>query len=271
MDWTKQGGSMAENYQAILVPGMFAPCAEILLDAVGVNEGDDVLDVACGTGIVSRKAAARAGESGSVTGVDLGPPMLEVARRQDSEAGAAPIDYGEGDALALPVADEAFDVVLCQHGFQFFADRPAALAEIVRALRPGGRLGIACWTRFDDSPSFVGLAEALRDHLGEEQAAAMRMPFAVSPDVLEQLLADAPLDDVELSEVPVETAYPGTPEELGARFVLAGPLGPAFAELSQERQQAFAAQYSETLRPHARDGVLSPPLFTTIATARRPS
>jgi SAM-dependent methyltransferase len=91
-----------------------------------------VLDVACGTGAVSRAAARGAGASGSVTGVDVGEPTLAIARSRPAEQGAAPIAYRQSEAGSLPLADDAFDVALCQQGLQFFPDRLKALAEMRR-------------------------------------------------------------------------------------------------------------------------------------------
>ena len=99
-----------------------------------------MLDVACGTGTVARLAAARVGSAGAVTGVDLTPGMLAVARRIEAEG--APIDWQEASADRLPLPDASADVALCSLGLQFFPDRPAALREMRRVLIPGGRLAV---------------------------------------------------------------------------------------------------------------------------------
>src|SRR4051794_19383401 len=141
-DWSAQGGSGPTVYQEFLVPAMFTPFAESLVQQTGIGAGTRVLDVACGTGAASR-AAARAG--GAVVGVDLGEPTLAVARSFPVEDGTTAIDYRQGDATALPVEDDAFDVAICQQGLQFFPEKEAALREMRRALKPGGRLGVATW------------------------------------------------------------------------------------------------------------------------------
>src|SRR3954449_8569508 len=120
MDWSAQGGSGPANYQGFLVPAMFEPFAKTLMEQAGVKPGDRVLDVACGTGAASRAAARQAGAQGSVTGVDLGEPPLAIARSFEPEPGAAPIEFLQGDAGALPVEDASFDVAICQQGMQFF-------------------------------------------------------------------------------------------------------------------------------------------------------
>ena len=133
-------GSGPEAYERHLVPAIFAPWATVLLELARLQPGERVLDAACGTGVVARAATSRVGAAGTVTGVDLNPGMLDVARAVSGEAGQA-IAWREGDLAALPFADGAFDVVLCQQGLQFFPDCLAALQEMRRVLVPGGQLG----------------------------------------------------------------------------------------------------------------------------------
>jgi len=106
----------AEAYEATFVPAFFAQWAPILCDAAGVGAGHTVLDVACGTGIVARVAAERAGAA-RVTGVDRNEAMLTVARRVRTD-----IDWRHGDAAALPLPGRSFDAVLCQMALMFFPD-----------------------------------------------------------------------------------------------------------------------------------------------------
>src|SRR5688572_29097145 len=105
----------AEAYERVLVPGLFRPCAELLLDRLRVAPGERLLDVATGTGIVARLARDRVGDGGAVVAVDQSPAMLAVAQSLDPR-----IDWREGSAISLPVPPgELFDVAVCQQGFQF--------------------------------------------------------------------------------------------------------------------------------------------------------
>lgn len=250
MDWSAQTGSGPELYQSFLVPGMFTPFAERLLDEVGVAAGARVLDVACGTGVVARAAARRAGPGGSVTGVDMGPPMLAIARAQAVDEGAAPITYVEGDAGSLPVDGGAFDVATCHHGLQFFPDRPAAVAEMKRALASGGHVGIGCWTDFENTVHFAALVSVLTKHLGAEVAEAMRSPFAVGADELGGLLRDAGFSDVRVDAVRLPVSFPS--HSAFARNALgAGPLAPAFNGAPAEVQAAIVEEVTAGLAPVA--------------------
>jgi len=105
---------------------------------------DHVLDIACGTGVVTRLAAERVGRTGKVIGLDLNPGMLAFAASLTASDPPtnAPITWREASAVNMPLPDAAYDIAYCQLGLQFFSDRPAAIAEMHRVLVSGGRLGI---------------------------------------------------------------------------------------------------------------------------------
>ena len=131
---TQQGqwqvaGSAPEVYERELVPAVFGVWAPILVELAQPRPGERVVDVACGTGIVARIAATSVGPTGAVVGVDLNPGMLSVAR---SVVPTGSIQWQEASADKLPFPDGSFNVVYCQLGLQFFADRAAALREMRR-------------------------------------------------------------------------------------------------------------------------------------------
>lgn len=268
MDWSAQGGDGPANYENFLVPAMFAPFAETLVVQAGVDEGSRVLDVACGTGAASRSAARRAGPSGSVTGVDLGKPTLAVARSKPADPDAAPVEYLQGDATALPVGDGAFDVAICQQGLQFFPDKPSALAELRRALRPGGRLGIATWTSVEQSP-FGAVIEALGNRLDGDAASVMKSPFAVEAAELERVIAAAGFQDVEVRVEERECTWASPPGEFAERAIACGPLAPRFGQAPEAARRAVAAEVEERLAPYATaDGAVRMPMISNVALAR---
>jgi SAM-dependent methyltransferase len=129
--------------------GNFAAVAERILEAgelvverAGVEPGNDVLDVACGTG----NATIPAGRAGArVTGLDFAPALLEIAREQAADA-MVEIDFVEGDAQELPFEDASFDAVVSTFGHMFAPDHARTAAEMKRVLRPGGAIAVACWT-----------------------------------------------------------------------------------------------------------------------------
>jgi ubiquinone/menaquinone biosynthesis C-methylase UbiE len=139
--------SFPELYERELVKPLFQPWVDALLDGARLARGDDLLDVACGTGIVARVARKRLGPGSRVVGVDSSPLMIAHGR-----VVAPDIELREGSADRLPVAaDETFDVVTCQQGLQFFPDKPKAVSEMRRALKPTGRVAIATWRPVEES------------------------------------------------------------------------------------------------------------------------
>ncbi|HVN62383.1 MAG TPA: class I SAM-dependent methyltransferase [Gaiellaceae bacterium] len=140
----KQGARSAwaaGDYPAIAQRQLW-PVGSRIVEAAGVGPGEDVLDVACGTG----NAALRAAQAGgTVIAVDLTPELFEAGRRLAAEAQVA-IDWVQGDAEELPFEDESFDVVLSTFGCMFAPRHAVTAQELARVLRPGGRLGITSWT-----------------------------------------------------------------------------------------------------------------------------
>jgi ubiquinone/menaquinone biosynthesis C-methylase UbiE len=140
-DQYQQDGSAADLFQRYIVPRITSLWAKDLVERAGVRVGENVLDVACGTGVVSRLAAERSC-TGRVIGLDLNADMLRVAG-SIAHADGTSIAWREGTALALPFEEGEFDVILCQLGLQFFPDKSLALREMARVLRFGGRLALS--------------------------------------------------------------------------------------------------------------------------------
>ncbi len=184
--------SFPEMYERWLAQPLFQPGAEMTLKEIELSPGDRVLDFACGTGVVARVARERLGDAQYVVGIDVSRDMLAVAR-----AAAPDIDWREGSASALPLhVGEQFDVVICQQGLQFFADKPAAVAQMRRAM--GGRLAVATWRSDDEIPFFRELRRTTERHLGA--IADQRHSFGDAAP-LEALLRDAGFHEVQLRTI----------------------------------------------------------------------
>lgn len=178
-----------EMYEHWLVAPLFRPFAEVALVDVGLIPGDRLLDIACGTGILARIALERSGGAGRIVGVDINPGMLAVARARAPE-----IDWREGNASALPLADgEQFDIVACHQGLQFFPDKPAAASQMRRALAKGGRLAVATWRPDREMPFLCELRKVAERHLGPIVDPRYSSGEAAS---VEALLASAGFEDV---------------------------------------------------------------------------
>lgn len=194
----------ATTYEELMVPALFRQWSSKVADAAGIQPGQRVLDVACGTGVLSREAAARTGPQGAVTGLDPGPGMLEVARR------AAPdVEWRQGVAESLPFPDNSFDVVVSQFGLMFFSDRREAIHQALRVLVPGGSLAFAVWDSLDKIPAYadeVALVEALA---GEAAADAIRFPFRLGNERdLVALFSEAGVTSVQCTTARERANFP---------------------------------------------------------------
>lgn len=193
---TTYGGSAPENYERYFVPAIGRPFAADLVEAAQLRNGERVLDIACGTGVVARLAAERVGDSGSVAGLDVNAGMLAVAR-VSMPPRARPIRWYESSAEAMPLPDASFDVVLCQLGLQFMADKPSALREMRRVVASGGRILISVPT---PTAFFEVLETALTRHV-PAASGFVRMVFALNDAAeVEALLQGAGFVDVRVRE-----------------------------------------------------------------------
>ena len=182
MTWQDQyqldGSAVAELFQRGIVPRITSLWAKDLVDRACVRVGDNVLDIACGTGVVTRLAAQQS-VTGRVVGLDLNADMLRVARGID-RTDDVPIEWREGSALALPFEEGVFNVVLCRLGLQFFPDKSLALHEMARVLTSGGRLLLSVFTPIERTPVAHAFANALDRHLGEGASSAKRVEHSFS-------------------------------------------------------------------------------------------
>lgn len=184
----------AEIYDERFVPALFAQWGPVVAERARVREGNRVLDVACGTGALTLAVADIVGETGAVVGLDANPQMLAVARRK-----TARIEWLEGKAERLPLPDASFDAVVSQFGLMFFEDKPRALREMVRVLRPGGRLAIAVCDAVENSPGYGAFAQLLDRLFGRKVGDAFRAPFCLG-DVgrLQEICREAGIEGAEV-------------------------------------------------------------------------
>jgi ubiquinone/menaquinone biosynthesis C-methylase UbiE len=257
--------SFPEMYEQWLVGPLFRPWAEMTLEEVRLSPGDRLLDIACGTGIVARVASERLGHGGHAVGVDLSPDMLAVAR-----ALARNVDWREGNAGALPLRDgEQFDVVVCQQGLQFFPDKPAAAAEMRRALAKGGRLAVATWRSDDEIPFFRELRRVAERHLGP--IVDQRYGFG-DAGALERLLRDAGFHDVRSRTVSRIIRFrDGAPFLRLNTMAFIGMSGAGKGMDEQERRRVLDAIVSESapvLQSYSDGSDLAFELSSNLATAK---
>jgi SAM-dependent methyltransferase len=151
-------GSVPELYQKYLVPLIFEPYAHDLARRLASRDLTRVLEIAAGTGVVTRELASVLPERVAIVATDLNQPMLDIAAREGT---SRPVEWRQADALALPFEDASFDAVVCQFGVMFFPDKPKAFAEARRVLRPGGVFIFNVWDRIEENEFADTVTEAL--------------------------------------------------------------------------------------------------------------
>ncbi|MES2562911.1 MAG: methyltransferase domain-containing protein [Pseudomonadota bacterium] len=246
----------ADLYERIVARYVLGPWAPSLVDAAQPAQGERVLDLACGTGVVARIAAQRVGIEGRVIGIDLNPGMISVARSLSAPEGGV-IEWREGSALAIPIPDASLDVVLCQQGLQFFPDKACALREMRRVIDRGGRLALSVWSSAGVYNTAVG--KALAQYADEDTAqrflASRNTP---AKEEVERLALAAGFSDVSMRISRMHIHLPKL-DRFALEHLAASPIAASIAELdSESRNNIGASVMREMQRFDDGDGVTYP-------------
>jgi ubiquinone/menaquinone biosynthesis C-methylase UbiE len=260
----------AETYESYMVPPLFAPAARKLLDAAAPRPGERVLDAACGTGIVARLVAPRVLPDGSVAGIDVSSFMVAVARDRAAREGLA-IDWHEGRAEAVPFQDAAFDLVTCQFGVMFFADRAAALAEMHRVIAGDGRVAIHVFQGIDRHPFYQRLDEVIAARFAMSGVGDI---FSLGDaGALESSLVDAGFSRVTVEEAEIVARFPNPNAFLAGEIDVDTAAIPQMQDLDAEGRARMAADLAADMRDALCDATQGEhvviPFHTLIALASR--
>ncbi|HUE09318.1 MAG TPA: methyltransferase domain-containing protein [Steroidobacteraceae bacterium] len=205
--------------------------------------GNQVLDIACGTGLVSFEAARAVGPDGHVLGVDLSGRMLDSAERRARELKLSNCRFARMDAETLGLPDASFDVVLCALGLMYIPDPEKALREMRRVLRPGGRISLAVW----GERSKCGWSELFRIVDGEVASEVCPLFFRLGQqDTLARLCSAAEFEAVEYRRISTTLAYADANEACDAAFV-GGPVALAWSRFSDEARARARAGYVNSI------------------------
>lgn len=263
--------SPAELFEQFFGPSLFKPWTDVLLEFADPRPGERVLDLACATGIVARKVAPVIGNGGRVVGLDVSPDMLSVARRYAASE-EVEVEWLEGPAEDLPLPDEAFDLVLCQQGVQFFEDPSRALAEAERVLADEGRVALNVWQPLDRHPVYRALLEAEARHL-DADLGEVATPFMFGgAERLQTLLDGAGFDRIGIAERTLDVEF-GDPERFVALTVMAAAAVMPDVALDDPDEQAdligsITRDCEDVLQQHRDGDRLRFSMPNYIATAR---
>lgn len=210
--------SAAEAFERYLVPTIFGPWSRDLVDTARAAPGDRVLDVGCGTGAAARYAAELVAPGGTVAAIDLNAGMIAHAR---TLCPPGDVDWCEGDVMALPFEDGAFDIVVGNQLLQFLEDKAGALAEMKRVLAPGGRLVLNVYCDIELCPGHCAVARAVVPY--DIDASGILNPYAFGDAVtLGDVIQQAGFRDVSVVRRSMESRF-ASPEAFVEALAAGGP------------------------------------------------
>lgn len=228
----------AEGYESYMVPTLFGPCATNLIEAADPKPGERILDLGCGTGIVARQVASRMGATGNVTGIDVSPNMLAVARVAADREGLT-VEWREGNAEQLPFPASSFDLVLCQFALMFVANKRVALAEMRRIVTEDGRVLISVWESLDRHPFYQTLHKVIQERLGKS---ALQDIFALgSADELRALAVGAGFRRVALKSFSLTARFPNPDAFIAGEIEVDTAAIPSMQHLDSRSREAIVA------------------------------
>ncbi|MBE1284742.1 MAG: methyltransferase domain-containing protein [Rhodobacteraceae bacterium] len=221
-------GNIPTNYDTRMGPVIFDHMAKRMADRAAALHPGRVLEIAAGTGIVTRHLADSLGEEVAILATDLNEPMLQVARNKLD--GDARVEFQEADAQDLSFDDGVFDVVICQFGHMFFPDRPKAYAEARRVLRPGGHYVFSTWGSNAENPYSDIINQTFADTFQDDPPGFMKVPFSLNdPQTLLAEVAEAGFFDPN-HEVAEHHSVVASFDDFALGMMLGSP---AFFEVSE--------------------------------------
>lgn len=268
-------GPMGEKWLANVLrfEGMIAPVGEALVAAADPAPGEHILDVGCGAGATSLALARAVGPEGRVTGLDISPVLVAEGRRRAADAGLGNLDFILADAAGAPLPAAAYDCLFSRMGTMFFKDPYAAFAHLHGALRPSGRLALACWAPPAQNRWMLEIRAVLGQYLELPQPVPRQPgPFAYDdPAYLGDILRQAGFGPAEFAlwQGDQLVGGPGSDPAEAARFILeAMPIGDALAEAPAGVREAVRADVTEMFARYYAPGGVRMPAAAWIVTAR---
>jgi ubiquinone/menaquinone biosynthesis C-methylase UbiE len=248
-----------------------APITKRFIDRTGPVAGNRVLELACGPGGAGLEFAPIVGPSGEVVLSDVAAAMTEIAVTRARARGFANVRGRVLDLEAIAESDASFDIVVCREGLMFALEPSAAAREMVRVLRPGGRLALSVWGSRADNPWLGLVFDAASEVLGRPvPPPGIPGPFSLGEaGQLAGTLAGAGIGDLRIEEVAVGTRAPSLKDFLARTSALAGPLTKILAGMPQAARDAMEARLVQTLQPYQSDAGLQIPGLALVASGRR--
>jgi ubiquinone/menaquinone biosynthesis C-methylase UbiE len=242
------------------------PAHSLMLEMAALRPGERVLDVACGTGLISFRAAEAVGEEGAVVGTDISGEMVEAARRGAALRDLGHVRFERSDAETLPLPDATFDAALCGLGLMYVPDPLEALCEMRRLLRPGGRAAAAVW----GARRNCGWAEIFPITDARVASEVCPMFFHLGTgDVLARTFEAAGFTEIRAERLQTTLCYASPEDALGAVF-RGGPVALAYSRFDAATRRAVHAEYLDSIAAYRTGGGYRVPGEFVVAAARAP-
>jgi ubiquinone/menaquinone biosynthesis C-methylase UbiE len=260
-------GSIPENYDRYLGPVFFDPYAKDLVSRMNVSEDAAVLELACGTGIVTRRLRDRLGPVAKLVATDLNDAMLDYAARKFKPADR--INWKQADATELPFADRTFDAVVCQFGLMFVPDKEKALSETYRVLKPGGTFLFNVWDAIEYN-ELQHIAHAIiTDFFDDDPPDFYEVPFSFHDvEVIDAFLSLAGFSEAQFQLLRLPAVSPSA-EKAARGLVHGNPIINVLREQSESSIPEIEAAVVEAVAVQCGDDPVQARMQALVCTAVR--
>jgi ubiquinone/menaquinone biosynthesis C-methylase UbiE len=258
-------GSIPALYERHLVPAIFDPYAEDLAARLDLGEGAEILEVACGTGALTRRLLAALPTGARLVASDLNEAMFGVA--VTSIANDDRVSWKVADGSALPFEASRFDAVVCQFGWMFFTDKSAAARESRRVLRPGGRLVFNVWDAFAHNPFGRIAHETITSYFDADPPLFYKTPFGFHDAAeIQRLLESASFRSIQIETVSKQVTSPSA-RSLATGLVRGNPVAIAIAERGRASLDEVEKALADALGREGGEAPFSSPMRALVASA----
>lgn len=257
----------AEAYEKYIVPAFMLPLVSGVIDSAAPRPGENVLDVACGTGLVARLVAPLVAPGGTVSNLDFDPAMIAVGRRLVECPSSVGMTWHCASALSMPFDDGAFDLVLCLNGLQFLPDHVAGLLEMRRVMKPGARLVITVLSSVDRCKGHSLVLNGL-ERRGVDPAPMLKAFALGGAGKLDALAGNAGFQQASVRAVQEHVRFPSARHFVEALAAGAVATRHALARLPEDQRAEFIGEMDEEFRRYEKNGGVATPQEQIILVAR---
>ncbi len=240
----RYGWDKASNYYEAYWQKQLYPAQQKLLQLANIRSGEKIIDIACGTGLVSFPAAELAGEKGSVMANDISDKMVATGTAIAKERNISNISFQRMDAEELGVEDNSYDIALCALGLMYFPDPLKAIKEMHRSLKPGGHAVVAVWGRRKNC-GWADVFEIVDRRVASE---VCPMFFNLGNEgTLQQYMNAGGFKNISIERINTVLDYSSGEEACGAAF-LGGPVALAYSKFSDDVKKEVFGEYIESIK-----------------------